>query len=136
MRLMAMAGSAQAAAGRDGGASSRYGAGRRSPLGLGGTVAVHALVVGAFLLIPKQVIEHFSPAPPIDTYAVPLDPPPPPVEQVEPAPEAAGRPGQPIDRTVPPTQSSGAAGRTADRTARLRPEQRETPVYFSSRTGT
>ena len=60
MRLMAMAGSAQAAAGRDGGASSRYGAGRRSPLGLGGTVAVHALVVGAFLLIPKQVIEHLS----------------------------------------------------------------------------
>ena len=86
MRLMAMAGSAQAAAGRDGGASSRYGMGRRSPLGLGGTVAVHALVVGAFLLIPKQVIEHFSPAPPIHTYAVPLDPPPPPVEQVEPAP--------------------------------------------------
>ena len=56
MRLMAMAGSAQAAAGRDGGASSRYGAGRRSPLGLGGTVAVHALVVGAFLLFPHAIL--------------------------------------------------------------------------------
>ncbi len=113
MRLMAMAGSAQAAAGRDGDAASRYGAGRRSPLGLGGTVAVHALVVGAFLLIPKQVIEHFSPAPPIDTYAVPLDPPPPPVEQVKPAPEAE-LPAKPLPQRptaidtivpLPPTDS-------------------------------
>ena len=78
MRLMMTAKSAQTMTGQSNGASLRYGAERRSPLALGGTVAVHALVVAAFLLIPREVIERFSPAPPIDTYAVPPDPPPPP----------------------------------------------------------
>jgi periplasmic protein TonB len=86
MRLMAMAAGQMTArhmTARQGASPSRYGAGRRSPLGLGGTVAIHALVVGAFLLIPREVIEQFTPAPPITTYAVPDDPPPPldPVDQ-------------------------------------------------------
>jgi protein TonB len=70
--------------------ASRYGAGRRSPLGLGGTVAVHALLVGAFLLIPRDVIDVFTPTPPITTYPVPQDPPPP-EQTVE----------KPVDQKVP-----------------------------------
>lgn len=57
--------------------ASRYGARRRSPLGLGGTIAVHALLVGGFLLLPKEVIDIVRPSPPIETYPVPEDPPPP-----------------------------------------------------------
>jgi protein TonB len=73
---------------------SRYGAGRKSPLGLGGTVAVHALVIGAFLLIPKEVIDTFRPSPPIETYPVPEDPPPPldPVEEAKADPRIDTRP--------------------------------------------
>lgn len=67
---------------------SRYGTARRSPLGLGGTVAVHGALIGAFLLIPKEVITPFLPAPPIETYAVPIDPPPP----VEPVTEPDSKP--------------------------------------------
>lgn len=52
----------------------RYGAGRKSPLGLGGTVAVHALVVGAFLLIPKEVIDIVRQPPPLVTKNIPLPP--------------------------------------------------------------
>lgn len=59
------------------GGASRYGARRRSPLGLGGTIAVHALLVGGFLLLPKEVIDIVRPSPPIETYPVPEDPPPP-----------------------------------------------------------
>ncbi|MDO7835902.1 TonB family protein [Sphingobium sp. HBC34] len=58
---------------------SRYGAGRKSPLGLGGTVAVHAVVIGAFLLIPKEAIDIFTPSPPIETVNIPLPKPPDPV---------------------------------------------------------
>lgn len=75
MRLMTVGMTGQAAA-TDG--RSRYGAGRKSPLGLGGTAAVHALVIGAFLLIPKEVIELVRPTPPITTRNIPIDPPPPP----------------------------------------------------------
>lgn len=56
----------------------RYGAGRRSPLGLGGTVAVHALVIGVFLLIPREVITTVFDPPPLRTKHIPLTPPPPP----------------------------------------------------------
>ncbi|QGP80299.1 TonB family protein [Sphingobium sp. CAP-1] len=82
---------------RDG--ESRYGAGRKSPLGLGGTMAVHALVIGAFLLIPKEVIDTFRPTPPITTYAVPDDPPPPenPVVEQQADPRIDTRP-QPRER--------------------------------------
>lgn len=89
---LAQAGRMQSGA-QDGG--SRYGAGRKSPLGLGGTVAVHALVIGAFLLIPKEVIDTFSPAPPITTYAVPDDPPPPDNPVIEDKPDARIQTRQP-----------------------------------------
>ncbi|WP_066763809.1 energy transducer TonB [Sphingobium sp. CCH11-B1] len=69
---------------------SRYGAGRRSPLGLGGTIAVHALLVGGFLLLPKEVLDIVRPTPPIETYPVPADPPPPEIT-----------PDQPVDTKVP-----------------------------------
>jgi len=57
---------------------SRYGAGRKSPLGLGGTIAVHGLLIGAFLLLPKEVIDVFTPTPPITARNIPIDPAPPP----------------------------------------------------------
>jgi len=57
---------------------SRYGARRKSPLGVGGTVAVHALLIGGFLLIPKEVIQLVTPTPPIIGTNIPIDPPPPP----------------------------------------------------------
>lgn len=58
------------------GPSSAYGA-RRSPAGLAGTIAVHALLLGAFLLLPKEMITRHLP-PGIVGYPVPQDPPPPP----------------------------------------------------------
>ena len=82
MRLMTMETTGQVT---QAGGQSRYGAGRKSPLGLGGTVAVHALVIGAFLLIPKEVIKYVTPTPPITTRNIPIEPPPPldPVEDVK-----------------------------------------------------
>lgn len=93
MRLMNMQAMGPAPTAGDVG-QSRYGAGRKSPLGLGGTVAVHALVIGAFLLIPKEVIDTFRPSPPIETYPVPEDPPPPldPVEDARTDPQIETKP--------------------------------------------
>lgn len=59
---------------------SGYAARRKSPIGIGGAIAVHAVVVGAFLLMPKEVIDWVRPTKPITGYPVPLPPPP------EPAP--------------------------------------------------
>lgn len=61
-----------------------YGGGRKSPLGVGGAIAVHAVVVAAFLFMPKEVIDLVRRTPPITTYPVPLPPPPDP----EPAADA------------------------------------------------
>ncbi|EQB14635.1 energy transducer TonB [Sphingobium lactosutens] len=126
MRLMMTAKSAQTMMEQSNGASLRYGAERKSPLALGGTVAVHALVVAAFLLIPREVIDRFNPAPPIDTYAVPPDPPPPPVDQVDPAPDAA-LPNRPLpkqptapDTIIPlPPADSGLIGNAGPGDARI-----------------
>ena len=52
---------------------SGYGA-RRSPLGLGGTIAVHALVVGAFLLIPREAIQTVFDPPPLMTTNIRMPP--------------------------------------------------------------
>lgn len=81
MRLMGMNGAVVEQA--------RYGAGRKSPLGLGGTIAVHALVVGAFVLIPKEVIEIVRRTPPLVTKNIPLPP--------EPQPT----PDKPVDSKTP-----------------------------------
>ncbi|WP_235523579.1 energy transducer TonB [Sphingobium sp. Leaf26] len=96
---------------------SRYGAGRKSPLGMGGTVAVHALVIGAFLLIPKEIIDVITPSTPITTRNIPVEPPPPldPVEDVKtdaklPSQPQPDRPTAP-DPFVPlPTGDTGLIG--------------------------
>lgn len=67
MRTMEM----QSAPGRSG-----YSGNRRSPIGIGGAVAVHAAVIGAFLLMPRDMIERLTP-PPFIIHAIPLDPTPP-----------------------------------------------------------
>lgn len=62
---------------------SGYRSGTGSPVGIGGAIAVHALVIGAWLLIPKEVIDTVFTPPPLTTTNIPItDPPPPePVEQ-------------------------------------------------------
>lgn len=55
---------------------SGYAARRKSPVGIGGAIAVHAVVVGAFLLMPKEIITEFI-DPPLTTTNIPLAPPPP-----------------------------------------------------------
>jgi protein TonB len=54
-----------------------------SPVGIGATIAVHALVAGAFLLMPKEVIAPYVPQIFIGNQ-IPLDPPPPPEPQPQP----------------------------------------------------
>lgn len=100
------------------GNGSGYRGGGRSPVGIGGAIAVHALVIGAWLLIPKEVIETVI-SHPFETYAVPQDKPPPP-ETIEPTQE------QPIptrqteqtptvtDPIVPLTQSDPVITGTVD----------------------
>ncbi|WP_336967932.1 TonB family protein [Sphingobium aromaticiconvertens] len=55
---------------------SRYGGGKGSPFGLGGAIAVHALAVGVFLLVPRTVYETYMPASLTGTN-IPIDLPPP-----------------------------------------------------------
>lgn len=62
---------------------SGYAGSRTSPIGIGGAIAVHALAVGIFLLMPKEMIDQLTPTA-LRTYAVDADPPPPPVEQTAP----------------------------------------------------
>lgn len=56
---------------------SGYRGGRRSPIGIGGAVAVHALVAGIFLMMPKEMIRQFTETP-LETYGIPETVPPPP----------------------------------------------------------
>ncbi len=65
---------------------SGYSGGGGSPAAMGATIAVHALVVGAFILIPKEVIAPYVPQILIGNQ-IPLDPSPPPEAQPQP-PEA------------------------------------------------
>ncbi len=115
MRLMTV-GHAGQATGLDG--PSRYGAGRKSPLGLGGTVAVHALLIGAFLVIPKEIIELADPYSPIQTVNIPIDPPPLPEPTSEKTPDrpvsTLPQPQQPTapDTIIPlPTENGTITGR-------------------------
>lgn len=79
--MQATMGRSRAARTPDAPAPSGYRGGNGSPVGIGGAIAVHALVIGAWLLIPKEVIERVIP-PPFETYPVEADktPPPDPVE--------------------------------------------------------
>ncbi|WP_242443407.1 energy transducer TonB [Sphingobium sp. LB126] len=86
MRLM-MLRTAGGATGGEG--SSGYRSGGRSPIGIGGAVAIHALAAGIFLLMPKEMIDTFKPDI-LRTYAVPDDPPPP--EQTPPETESKVEP--------------------------------------------
>jgi protein TonB len=81
------------------GEPARYGAGRKSPLGLGGTVAVHGLLIGAFLLIPKEVIDVFTPSDPIETRNIFLPKPPEPVVEKKTDAKVQTRP-QPREQTT------------------------------------
>ena len=60
-----------------------YSGGGGSPVAIGATIAVHALVVGAFILIPKEVIAPYVPQILIGKQ-IPIDPPPPPEAQPQP----------------------------------------------------
>lgn len=66
-----------------------YDGGRGSAAGVGGAIAVHALVIGLWLLIPKEMIDTILPRP-FETYAVPQDKAPPP-EPTEPVTEPTTR---------------------------------------------
>lgn len=75
-----------------------YAGSRRSPIGLGGTIAVHAVAIGIFLLMPREMIERFVP-PSILTYPIPADPLP---DPVQPPPEKVEHPVQPVDKPLIP----------------------------------
>jgi protein TonB len=78
---------------------SRYGGGKGSPFGLGGAIAVHALAVGVFLLVPRAVYETYIPTMLIGTN-IRADPPPPPkiVPETLPKTESKTR----VERTTVP----------------------------------
>lgn len=78
--------------------ASGYRGGSGSPIGLGGAIAVHALAVGLFLLIPKEVYAPFVPTILIGR-PVPADPPPPEVKPDTP-PKVDIQPT--VDRTTVP----------------------------------
>lgn len=80
-----------------------YSGGRRSPIGIGGAVAVHAVVVGAFLLMPKEMIATFTP-PPFIIHSVPLDPTPPENPPPRPDKPTARTPAQSPAKTDPLTR--------------------------------
>ncbi|MES2175600.1 MAG: TonB family protein [Pseudomonadota bacterium] len=103
------------------GEPARYGARRKSPLGLGGTVAVHGLLIGVFLLIPKEVIDVFIPSKPIETRHIPLPKPTEPVVESQADPKVQTRPQPPAQPTVtdplidlptgdPPLTATGGGG--------------------------
>ena len=75
-----------------------YSGGGGSPVAIGATIAVHALVVGAFILIPKEVIAPYVPQILIGKQ-IPLDPPPPP--EAQPQPTEAKLPSQPTLDPIP-----------------------------------
>lgn len=55
---------------------SGYAGSRTSPIGIGGAIAVHAVAIGIFLLMPKEMIDRLTPTT-LSTYPVRMDPPPP-----------------------------------------------------------
>lgn len=86
---------------RNGRTESGYSGTGRSPIGIGGAVAVHAVVVGVWLLVPHEVIAPYIPTTLIGTN-IPITPPPPEEKQA-----------QPESRT-PVTQPKAQESRTDD----------------------
>src|SRR3546814_5110505 len=84
----------------------------------GGALAVHALVFGAYLLMPKEVIDTFHSSP-FTTYAVPETPPPPP-EEAAPGtdskikPKARSQPTTVSDPIVDTVLKGGFTAKTDD----------------------
>lgn len=97
---------------------SGYNGGNRSPFGVGGAIAVHALVVGAYLLMPKEMIDVFRDPPPLLTYPVDDTPPPPEQPQPEsdskPLPQTDSHPTVVKDPVIPPPPT-GFTAKTDDR---------------------
>lgn len=97
---------------------SGYSGGNRSPFGIGGAIAVHALVVGAYLLMPKEMIDVFRDPPPLTTYPVADTPPPP--EQPQPESDAKPLPhSHPtvVEKPAVPTPPTGFATKAGDHIA-------------------
>lgn len=65
-----------------------YGAGRRSPVGLVGAIAVHGIAISAIMLMPAEMIQRL-PGGTLLTYNQPLPPPPPPAKPDVKPPEHA-----------------------------------------------
>ena len=97
---------------------SGYSGGARSPFGIGGAIAVHALVVGAYLLMPKEMIDVFRDPPPLTTY--PVDDTPPPPEQPQPESDAKPLPNTHptvVEKPVVPTPPTGFTTKADDHSA-------------------
>ena len=80
-----------------GGRQPGYAGGGGSPVAIGATIAVHALVVGAFILIPKEVIAPYVPQILIGKQ-IPIDPPPP---EAQPQPPESRMPVRPTTDPIP-----------------------------------
>lgn len=80
--------------------ASGYRGGGRSPIGIGGAVAVHAVVAGLFLLMPKEMIDQIIPVT-IKGYAVPEPTPPPPNDPNPPVESKVDPKPQPTTVTDP-----------------------------------
>ncbi|GAY23469.1 energy transducer TonB [Sphingobium fuliginis] len=96
---------------------SGYSGGNRSSFGIGGAIAVHALVVGAYLLMPKEVVDVFRDPPPLLTYPVDDTPPPPEQQQPEndskPQPRTKSHPTV-VDKPVVPPPPTGFTTKADD----------------------
>lgn len=104
MRRMSLQTAGGAAKGE---ARSGYRSGGRSPIGIGGAVAVHALAVGIFLLMPKEII-HTVTGGTLDGYNVP-EPAPPPPDKPAPEKQAKVQPESgPTTTTVKPVVDTPA----------------------------
>ena len=86
-----------------GGQRPGYAGGGGSPVAIGATIAVHALVVGAFILMPKEVIAPYVPQILIGNQ-IPLDPPPPP--EAQPQPPESKLPVHPTSDPLPTNTDS------------------------------
>jgi protein TonB len=81
-----------------------YQGSRRSPFGIGGAIAVHAVVIGAIMLMPKELVDSVKTGI-MQTYPVPADPPPPPPTIDEtPPPRTIDHPVTTITLPKPPDQ--------------------------------
>lgn len=117
MQLMMLRTAAGHAAG--GQTFSGYSSGRRSPIGIGGAIAVHALVVGAWLLMPKEIIDSFR-EPPLITY--PVDDTPPPPKQAQPETDSRPQPNSHPTVVEKPSVNTPSTDFTAKADDRPSPE--------------